>query len=61
MVHVVNGDYATGGETTIVSVMGKFNLVKRRDGNSYVSILIYDLLAVGPDNAGDRLAANSIY
>ncbi|MGZ0075862.1 hypothetical protein ACVXZY_11870 [Staphylococcus aureus] len=41
--------------------MGKFNLVKRRDGNSYVSIQSYDLLAVGSDNAGDRVASNSIY
>lgn len=61
LVQVVNGDYATGGDTTIESGMGKFNLVKRRDGNSYVSIQIYDLLAVGSDNAGDRVASNSIY
>ncbi len=47
--------------TTIESGMGKFNLVKRRDGNSYVSIQSYDLLAVGSDNAGDRVASNSIY
>ncbi|HHZ8112052.1 TPA: phage tail spike protein [Staphylococcus aureus] len=58
---VVNGDYATGGDTTIESGMGKFNIVKRRDGNSYVSIQSYDLLAVGSDNAGDRVASNSIY
>ncbi|MCE3312572.1 structural protein, partial [Staphylococcus aureus] len=43
------------------SGMGKFNLVKRRDENSYVSIQSYDLLAVGSDNAGDRVASNSIY
>ncbi|HFJ5257405.1 TPA: phage tail spike protein [Staphylococcus aureus] len=61
LVQVVNGDYATGGDTTIESGMGKFNLVKRRDGNSYVSIQSYDLLAVGSDNAGDRAASNSIY
>lgn len=61
LVQVVNGDYATGGDTTIESGMGKFNLVKRRDGNSYVSIQSYDLLAVGSDNAGDRDASNSIY
>ncbi|ULW43706.1 hypothetical protein IF703_00080 [Staphylococcus aureus] len=61
LVQVVNGDYATGGDTTIESSMGKFNLVKRRDGNSYVSIQSYDLLAVGSDNAGDRVASNSIY
>ncbi|HEA6530098.1 TPA: hypothetical protein RXH24_001980 [Staphylococcus aureus] len=61
LVQVVNGDYATGGDTTIESGMGKFNLVKRRDGNSYVSIQSYDLLAVGFDNAGDRVASNSIY
>ncbi|EWJ74559.1 phage minor protein [Staphylococcus aureus W75098] len=61
LVQVVNGDYATGGDTTIESGMGKFNLVKRRDGNSYVSIQSYDLLAVGSDNAGDRVASNSIY
>ena len=61
LVQVVNGDYATGGDTTIGSGMGKFNLVKRRDGNSYVSIQSYDLLAVGSDNAGDRVASNSIY
>lgn len=61
VVQVVNGDYATGGDTTIESGMGKFNLVKRRDGNSYVSIQSYDLLAVGSDNAGDRVASNSIY
>ncbi|HFL6970908.1 TPA: phage tail spike protein [Staphylococcus aureus] len=61
LVRVVNGDYATGGDTTIESGMGKFNLVKRRDGNSYVSIQSYDLLAVGSDNAGDRVASNSIY
>ncbi|HDI0178266.1 TPA: hypothetical protein PJ323_001581 [Staphylococcus aureus] len=61
LVQVVNGDYATGGDTTIESGMGKFNIVKRRDGNSYVSIQSYDLLAVGSDNAGDRVASNSIY
>ncbi len=61
LVRVVNGDYATGGDTTIESGMGKFNIVKRRDGNSYVSIQSYDLLAVGSDNAGDRVASNSIY
>ncbi|HCV0319101.1 TPA: hypothetical protein OVL34_002010 [Staphylococcus aureus] len=61
LIQVVNGDYATGGDTTIESGMGKFNLVKRRDGNSYVSIQSYDLLAVGSDNAGDRVASNSIY
>lgn len=61
LVQIVNGDYATGGDTTIESGMGKFNLVKRRDGNSYVSIQSYDLLAVGSDNAGDRVASNSIY
>ncbi|HHA0270348.1 TPA: phage tail spike protein [Staphylococcus aureus] len=61
LVQVVNGDYATGGDATIESGMGKFNLVKRRDGNSYVSIQSYDLLAVGSDNAGDRVASNSIY
>ncbi|HDA0248292.1 TPA: hypothetical protein O4R39_002170 [Staphylococcus aureus] len=61
LVQVVNGDYATGGDTTIESGMGKFNIVKRRDGNSYVSIQSYDLLAVGSDNAGDRIASNSIY
>lgn len=61
LVQVVNGDYATGGDTTIESGMGKFNLVKRRDGNSYVSIQSYDLLAVGSDNAGDRVVSNSIY
>ncbi|HDK7946979.1 TPA: hypothetical protein PT641_002174 [Staphylococcus aureus] len=61
LVQVVNGDYVTGGDTTIESGMGKFNLVKRRDGNSYVSIQSYDLLAVGSDNAGDRVASNSIY
>lgn len=61
LVQVVNGDYATGGDTTIESGMGKFNLVKRRDGNSYVSIQSYDLLAVGSDNAGDGVASNSIY
>ncbi|MEO4389125.1 phage tail spike protein [Staphylococcus aureus] len=61
LVQVVNGDYATGGDITIESGMGKFNLVKRRDGNSYVSIQSYDLLAVGSDNAGDRVASNSIY
>ncbi|HCX0521255.1 TPA: hypothetical protein OY320_001418 [Staphylococcus aureus] len=61
LVQVVNGDYATGGDTTIESGMGKFNLVKRRDGNSYVSIQSYDLLAVGSDNVGDRVASNSIY
>ncbi|HDA7220509.1 TPA: hypothetical protein O5T52_001501 [Staphylococcus aureus] len=61
LVQVVNGDYATGGDTTIESGMGKFNIVKRRDGNSYVSIQSYDLLAVGSDNVGDRVASNSIY
>ncbi|HFE5520132.1 TPA: phage tail spike protein [Staphylococcus aureus] len=61
LVQVVNGGYATGGDTTIESGMGKFNIVKRRDGNSYVSIQSYDLLAVGSDNAGDRVASNSIY
>lgn len=61
LIQVVNGDYATGGDTTIESGMGKFNIVKRRDGNSYVSIQSYDLLAVGSDNAGDRVASNSIY
>lgn len=61
LVQVVDGNYATGGDTTIEAGLGKFNLVKRRDGNSYVSIQSYDLLAVGSDNAGDRVASNSIY
>ncbi|MGU3218846.1 hypothetical protein ACVXZ0_13725 [Staphylococcus aureus] len=60
LVQVVNGDDATGGDTTIESGMGKFNLVKRRDGNNYVSIQSYDLFG-GSDNAGDSSALNSIY
>lgn len=61
LVEVVDGDYSSGGDTTIEAGYGKFNEVKRRDGNSYVRIQSYDLLAVGSDKAGDRVASNSIY
>lgn len=61
LVQIVDGKYATGGNTTIEAGYGKFNEIKRRDGNSYVRIQSYDLLAVGSDGAGDRVASKSIY
>ncbi|GAB5890546.1 hypothetical protein JMUB7554_27580 [Staphylococcus aureus] len=33
LVQIVNGRYATGGDTTIEAGYGKFNMLKRRDGN----------------------------
>ncbi|HAR4945353.1 TPA: hypothetical protein O6W58_002832, partial [Staphylococcus aureus] len=52
---------ATGGDTTIEAGYGKFNMLKRRDGNRYIHIQSTDLLSVGSDDAGDRIASNSIY
>ncbi|MET1374865.1 structural protein, partial [Staphylococcus aureus] len=57
----VNGRYATGGDTTIEAGYGKFNMLKRRDGNRYIHIQSTDLLSVGSDDEGDRIASNSIY
>ncbi|BCN97145.1 phage tail spike protein [Staphylococcus aureus] len=61
LVQIVNGRYATGGDTTIEARYGKFNMLKRRDGNRYIHIQSTDLLSVGSDDAGDRIASNSIY
>ncbi|MBH4786950.1 hypothetical protein I6D32_06965 [Staphylococcus aureus] len=61
LVQIVNGKYSTGGDTTIEAGYGKFNMLKRRDGNRYVHIQSTDLLSVGSDDAGDRIASNSIY
>ncbi|HDH6058319.1 TPA: hypothetical protein PI694_000858 [Staphylococcus aureus] len=61
LVQIVNGRYATGGDTTIEAGYGKFNMLKRRDGNRYIHIQSTDLLSVGSDDAGDRIASNSIY
>ena len=36
LVQIVNGRYATGGDTTIEAGYGKFNMLKRRDGNRYI-------------------------
>lgn len=61
LVQIVNGKYSTGGDTTIEAGYGKFNMLKRRDGNRYIHIQSTDLLSVGSDDAGDRIASNSIY
>ncbi|HGZ2805101.1 TPA: hypothetical protein ACOG0R_002775, partial [Staphylococcus aureus] len=61
LVQVVDGNYSTGGDTTIEAGYGKFNMLKRRDGNRYIHIQSTDLLSVGSDDAGDRIASNSIY
>ncbi|HGO2073662.1 phage tail spike protein [Staphylococcus aureus] len=61
LVQIVNGKYLTGGDTTIEAGYGKFNMLKRRDGNRYIHIQSTDLLSVGSDDAGDRIASNSIY
>ena len=56
LVQIVNGRYATGGDTTIEAGYGKFNMLKRRDGNRYIHIQSTDLLSVGSDDAGDRIS-----
>ena len=61
LVQIVNGRYATGGDTTIEAGYSKFIMLKRRDGNRVYSYTGTDLLSVGSDDAGDRIASNSIY
>lgn len=59
-VSVVDGDYATGGETTIEAGIGAFNKVDRRSGNDYLYIVGEGYLHVGND-ASRRVASNAIY
>ena len=59
-VSVVDGDYATGGDTTIEAGIGAFNKVDRRSGNDYLYIVGEGYLHVGND-ASRRVASNAIY
>lgn len=59
-VSVVDGDYATGGDTTLEAGIGSFNKVDRRSGNDYLYIVGEGYLHVGND-ASRRVASNAIY
>lgn len=59
-VSVVDGDYATGGDTTLEAGIGTFNKVDRRSGNDYLYIVGEGYLHVGND-ASRRVASNAIY
>ena len=59
-VSVVDGDYATGGDTTLEAGIGSFNKVDRRSGNDYLYIVGDGYLHVGND-ASRRVASNAIY
>lgn len=59
-VSVVDGDYATGGETTIEAGIGSFNKVDRRSGNDYLYIVGDYYMKVGND-ASRRVASDAIY
>lgn len=59
-VSVVDGDYATGGETTIEAGIGSFNKVDRRSGNDYLYIVGDYYMQVGND-ASRRIASDAIY
>ncbi|CAD7359863.1 phage minor structural protein [Staphylococcus schleiferi] len=56
-VQVVDGNYSTGGDTTIEAGYGSFNTISKRDGNKYVRIISDDGFLVGRDNAGNRIAS----
>ncbi|UXR54479.1 hypothetical protein MUA72_09460 [Staphylococcus schleiferi] len=60
-VQVVDGNYSTGGDTTIEAGYGSFNTISKRDGNKYVRIISDDGFLVGRDNAGNRIASKFIY
>ncbi|HHR7528813.1 TPA: phage tail protein [Staphylococcus aureus] len=60
-IEVVDGDYSTGGDTTIESGFGEFNVVRRRKGNSYIALQHHDILSAGNDDTGDRLASIALY
>lgn len=60
-VQVVDGNYSTGGDTTIEAGYGSFNTISKRDGNRYVRIISDDGFLVGRDNAGNRIASKFIY
>lgn len=59
-VSVVDGDYATGGDTTIEAGIGVFNKVDRRSGNDYLYIVGDYYMKVGND-ASRRVASDAIY
>lgn len=59
-VSIVDGDYATGGETTIEAGIGSFNKVDRRSGNDYLYIVGDYYMKVGND-ASRRVASDAIY
>ena len=59
-VSIVDGDYATGGETTIEAGIGSFNKVDRRSGNDYLYIVGDYYMQVGND-ASRRVASDAIY
>lgn len=60
-VQVVDGNYSTGGDTTIEAGYGSFNTISKRDGNGYVRIISDDGLLIGRDNAGNRIASKFVY
>ncbi|OEK41777.1 phage tail spike protein [Staphylococcus saprophyticus] len=59
-VSIVDGDYATGGETTIEAGIGSFNKVDRRSGNDYLYIVGDYYMKVGNDESR-RIASDAIY
>lgn len=59
-VSIVDGDYATGGETTIEAGIGSFNKVDRRSGNDYLYIVGDYYMQVGNDESR-RVASDAIY
>lgn len=59
-VSIVDGDYATGQDTTIEAGIGEFNTVNRRGDNSYISVVTPSHLVVGND-AMKRVASDAIY
>lgn len=60
-VQVVDGDYSTGGDTTIEAGYGQFNTISRRSGNDYVRIVSDSAFLVGKDRSGGRVASDYVY
>ncbi len=61
IIDVVDGSYATGGNTGIQAGAGYFNEIKRRDGNSYINIQNSDIMRVGSDSEGSRIEMMAAY
>lgn len=59
-VAVVDGDYATGGDTIIEAGNGEFNQINRRSGNSYLRFLSNNFFSMGTDTKS-RIYSDAIY